>query len=159
MKNFKKGFTLIELLVVVAIIAILVSVTLVVLDSSRNKGADAAVKSNLDTIRGQTELFYSNNDNSFLPAGGSAYGIGNCPLYNASGSNMLAKDKTISNAITEAVKRGNKSSCYNSSLNWAVAVGLKSTANTSWCVDSGGMSKQEPYAATGAISTTTFSCN
>lgn len=160
MKNFKKGFTLLELLVVVAIIAILVSVTLVALSDSRNKGADAAVKSNLNTIRGQSELFYSNNDNSFLPIGGSTFGIATCPVYNASGTNMLSKDKTIADAIAEAVKRGsNGSSCYNSGLNWAIAVGLKTNANTSWCIDSGGESKQVASVSTSAINATTFTCN
>lgn len=159
MKNFKKGFTLLELLVVVAIIAIIISVTLVALNDSKNKGADAAVKSNLNTIRGESELFYSNNDNKFLPVGGSNI-TGNCPTYNPSGTDMLSKDKTIADALTEAVKRGaNGSSCYNSSLNWAVAVGLKSNAALSWCVDSGGNSKQVASAPTSAINGTTFTCN
>jgi prepilin-type N-terminal cleavage/methylation domain-containing protein len=158
--NSKQGFTLLELLVVVAIIAIISSVTLIALRDSRNKGADAAVKSNLNTIRGQSEIFYSNNDNSFLPSGGSAFGLATCPIYNASGTNMLSKDQTIANAITEAVKRGsNGSSCYNSYLTWAVAVGLKSSATTSWCVDSGGISKQVTLAPASAINSTTFSCN
>ena len=173
MKNFKKGparsafstadaggFTLLELLVVVAIIAIVISVTLVALNSSKNKGADAAVKSNLNTIRSQSELFYSNNDNKFLSSDGSTFSIATCPVYNASGTNMLSKDKTIANAIAEAVKRGtNGSSCYNSSLNWAVAVGLKSNAALSWCVDSGGNSKQVASAPASAINGTTFTCN
>jgi prepilin-type N-terminal cleavage/methylation domain-containing protein len=170
MKNFKKGsasacrrrdgFTLLELLVVVAIIAIIASIILVSLGDSRNKGADAAVKSNLGTIRGQSELFYANNDNSFLPAGGSIFSVATCPLYNASGTNMLSKDKVIADAIAEAVKRGtNGSSCYNSNIAWAVAVGLKSNTNTSWCVDSGGNSKQVASVPGSAINGATFSCN
>ena len=160
MPNGRHGFTLIELLVVVAIIAIIVSVTLVSLNNSRNKGADAAVKSNLGTIRGQSELFYSNNDNKFLPAGGSTFGVATCPTYNALGTNMLSKDKTISDAIAEAIKRGtNGNSCYNSSLYWAIAIGLKSNANRSWCVDSGGGSKEVATIPAGAINGTDFSCN
>ncbi|MCX6751293.1 MAG: type II secretion system protein [Candidatus Nomurabacteria bacterium] len=163
-QNFQKkisgGFTLLELMIVVAIIAILSSVILVALGDSRNKGVDASVKSNLDTIRSESELFYSNNDNSFLPAGGSTFGIATCPVYNASGTNMLSKDKTIADALAEAVKRGtNGSSCYNSNLNWAMAVGLKTDANTSWCVDSGGNSKQVSLAPANAINGTTFVCN
>jgi prepilin-type N-terminal cleavage/methylation domain-containing protein len=160
MNKFKKGFTLLELLVVVAIIAIITSIILVSLSDSRNKGADAAVKSNLDTIRGQSELFYANNDNTFLPPGGSTFGIASCPPYNPLGTSMFSNDKTISGAIVEAVRRGsNGSSCYNSGLYWVVAVGLKSNGSHSWCVDSGGNSKQVNLAPAQAINNATFSCN
>lgn len=158
-KKEEKGFTLLELLMVVAIIGVLTSIVLVSLTDSRNRGADAAVKSNLDTVRGQSELFYSSS-NSFLPSGGATFNIATCPAYNASGTNMLSKDKVIAEAIAEAVKRGdNGSSCYNSSINWAIAVGLKSNSALSWCVDSGGNSKQVSSAPNGAINNTTFSCN
>jgi len=150
----KKGFTLIELLVVVAIIGILSSIVLTSLKDSRTKGDDAAVKANLNTTRGQAELFFSNNSNSFLPSGGSTFSIAVCPAYNAAGTNMLSKDKTIAEAIAEAVKRGgNGSRCYNSSGAWAVAIGLKSggtagdTIPDSWCVDSGGASKAYTWTA------------
>jgi len=159
MKDKKRGFTLLELLVVVAIIAVIVSVTLVVLSDSRDKGADAAIKANLNTIRGQSELFYSNNSNSFLPSGGTDVS-GICPSYNPSGTSMFSNDKTISDAIVEAVKRGgNGSACYNSSINWAVAIGLKSDANTAWCVDSGGNSKLVSSVPASAINSGTLLCN
>ena len=54
----KRGFTLIELLVVIAIIGILASVVLASLNSARAKGADAAIKSNINSARAQAELFY-----------------------------------------------------------------------------------------------------
>lgn len=159
-KLYNNGFTLIELLVVVAIIAIIASVILVALGNARGKGADASVKTNLDTVRGQSELFYSNNGNSFLPAGGSNFAVATCPVYNAAGTNMLSKDKTIASAVAEAVKRGgNGSSCYNSGLAWAVAVGLKTNTSASWCVDSGGISKQTAFAPASAINGATFLCN
>jgi prepilin-type N-terminal cleavage/methylation domain-containing protein len=159
-KSLNLGFTLIELLVVVAIIAILVSVVLVSLSNAKNKGADASVKTNLNTVRGESELFFSNNDNKFLPAGGSTFAIATCPVYSASGTNMLSLDKSIAYAIAEAAKRGgNGSSCYNSSTTWSVAVGLKTSATTSWCIDSGGASKQVASAPGSAINAVTFLCN
>ena len=156
--RYSKGFTLIELLVVVAIIGVLTSIVLVSLTNSKNKGADAAVKSNLNTIRGMSELFYANNGNSFLPTGGIPLAITTpCPTYLLAGTNMLQKDKIIADAIAEALKRGTGSACYNSSLNWAVAVTLRSSdgatsgsSNTlpdSWCVDSGGASKSYAWAS------------
>jgi prepilin-type N-terminal cleavage/methylation domain-containing protein len=59
----KKGFTLIELLVVIAIIGILSSVVLASLNTARGKGANAAVKANLNNIRAQAELSYDTNGN------------------------------------------------------------------------------------------------
>lgn len=162
MKNIhlKRGFTLIELLMVVAIIAIIASITLVALGTSRNKADDASVKSNLNTIRGQSELFYANNSNNFLPSGGSTFALSTCPAYNVAGTNMMARDRTINNAIAEAVKRGgNGSACYNSSVAWAVAVGLKTNPSASWCIDSGGQSKQVAFVPGSAINGSTFLCN
>jgi hypothetical protein len=73
---------------------------------------------------------------------------------------MLSLDKSIAYAIAEAAKRGgNGSSCYNSSTTWSVAVGLKTSATTSWCIDSGGASKQVASAPGSAINAVTFLCN
>lgn len=158
--HFQKGFTLIELLVVVAIIGILSSIVLSSVNSARTKGADAAIKSNLNTVRSQSEVFFSNNSNSFLPSGGSTFAIATCPVYSSSGTNMLAKDKNIADAIAQALSRGgNGTSCYNSSLGWAVAVGLKSSTTASWCVDSGGIARSVASAPGSAINTSTFVCN
>ncbi|HEU0085758.1 MAG TPA: type II secretion system protein [Candidatus Paceibacterota bacterium] len=153
----KKGFTLIELLVVVAIVGILASVTLGYLGDSRKKGVKTAVISNLSTVRAVSNIFYINN-NGFLPSGGSTFGIATCPVYNASGTNMLSRDRDMAAAIAEAVLRGgNGSSCYNSANFWAVAVGLDAT--TSWCVDHSGVSKEVSSAPSSAINNTTFLCN
>jgi prepilin-type N-terminal cleavage/methylation domain-containing protein len=158
-KNFKSGFTLIELLVVVAIIGLLASITMGYLGDARKKGNDAAVKTNLAAIRSTSEIFFLNNANSYLPTGGSTFAIATCPSYSASGTNMLSKDITISNALAEAIKRGNGSSCYNSADFWAVAVGLSLTANTSWCVDNQGAARMVNSAPSSAINSSTFLCN
>lgn len=155
----KLGFTLIELLVVVAIVGFLASITLGYLDSSRKKGADTAVKSNLDTVRSVSGLFLLENGNSYLPSSGVTYGIAACPTYNPSGTNMLSANKNIADALAEAISRGNGSSCYNSGSDWAAAIGLKTDPNTSWCVDSEGSAKQINSDASSAINTVTFACN
>ena len=54
----KKGFTLIELLVVVAIIGVLASVVLASLNSAREKGKIAAIKSNLKNMIPEAEIAY-----------------------------------------------------------------------------------------------------
>ncbi len=77
----KKGFTLIELLVVIAIIGILASVVLASLNTARDKGADAAVKSNLSGIKNQMAIFYDDT--------GSVY-TGSCA------------DTNIANAVSSA---------------------------------------------------------
>ena len=61
-KIMKRGFTLIELLVVIAIIGILASVVLASLNTARDKGEDAAAKSNLNNMRAQAELYYDDTD-------------------------------------------------------------------------------------------------
>ena len=73
---------------------------------------------------------------------------------------MFTKDKVMADAIVEATKRGSgQNSCYNSSIYWAVAISLKTDANTSWCVDSGGQSKEIASVPANAINATTSSSN
>ena len=64
LKNYKinkEGFTLIELLVVVATIGVLASIVLASLNTARDKGKVAAIKSNLKNMGPQMELAYSDN--------------------------------------------------------------------------------------------------
>ena len=123
---------------VVAIIGLLSSIVLVFLNSARAKGGDAAVKTNLHTVANEAIIFYSDNGNSY----GDDF-ADSCPsIFDASSSNMFSKDKAIYDAITEAVKRGNGSFCYSSASDWAVAVGLKTNPNTSWCTDGQGAATQ-----------------
>src|ERR1035437_4767644 len=119
MKDLSKGFTLIELLVVIAIIGILSSIVLASLNTARGKGSDATVKGNLNTIRSQAELYYTDN-NSYAQ---TAFAQTTCPGYNVAGTNMFAADKNINGAIAQATTQGgNGNSCSSSGSAYAVAV-------------------------------------
>lgn len=127
MNRLNRGFTLIELLVVIAIIGILSSVVLASLNTARGKGANAAVKSNLNNVRAQAELYYDGNGNSYS---------GVC----ASGSG------TIFAGVTAAVTAGGGAfACNASATAWAASTALKVAegGNGYWCVDSTGQSKSE----------------
>ena len=165
----RRGFTLIELLVVIAIIGILSAVVLASLNTARTKGNDASVKSNLDTIRTQSAIFYdTNNGYSTCPSG-------TCTAVTASATTgsvaacavvgtMFKDDANIKAAIVAADKaaggNGTPSVTYCANTvgsssagitTWAVATPLSAAASTSWCVDSTGASKQEAVAASSAI--------
>lgn len=130
----KKGFTLIELLVVIAIIGILSSVVLASLNTARGKGANAAVKSNLNNIRAQAEIYYDTNGN-----------------YTA-----VCADPNMSKGLDAASQAGagNTTSdvCNGAVAAWAGSAPLKVAEGTSlyWCVDSTGTSKGEAAALGGA---------
>ena len=115
-----RGFTLIELLVVIAIIGILSSVVLASLNSARDKGADAAAKSNLNGIRAQAELVYDNaNPDSYA---------------------TVCSDPNVSAALSSAWNATGKTptvNCVASSTAWGANVELKSSTNF-YCVDSSG---------------------
>ncbi len=134
--KYKKGFTLIELLVVIAIIGILSAIVLASLNTARAKGANAAVKSNLQGVRQQAEILYDNALNY---------------------SNVCA-DPTVINAINAAITAGGDTGatvatrCNSSNAAWAANVLLKIPEGTNnyWCVDSSSQSKGEPNELAGA---------
>ena len=149
--NLKKGFTLIELLVVVAIIGILASVVLASLNTARAKGADAAIKANLDNMRAQAAIDYDNNASTASTG------------YNGT-TNVCTGDATITSAMAQAASQtsstvvttfatGETSStvnCYAAANTYVIQAPLKSTGAGYWCVDSAGASKNEAAAALGS---------
>lgn len=163
--NQNRGFTLIELLVVIAIIGILSSVVLASLNSARGKGSDAAIKSQLASIRSQAEIYYDNNGNY----GTVAAATSNAQCTAGTATTLVFKDSTVAAQIAGLVNNsgsGNNVVCStnaNPATAYAVAAVLKSdtTGKTAWCVDSGGDSKSETLVtannATGAI--TAGACN
>ena len=126
--TFKRGFTLIELLVVIAIIGILASVVLASLNSARDKGSDAAIKSSINNGRAQAELFYDNNSRSYagLCADGTILNIGRA-VNNAGG----AWDCGVPTATA-----------------YSFSSSLKTSASTYYCVDSTGKATTTTSAAT-----------
>ncbi len=154
-----KGFTLIELLVVIAIIGILASVVLASLNSARNKGADAAIKSNLANARAQAELFYDSNGSKYMGTAGTADDVcsssalastvkGIYPNVLAAGNSLGGTTAVGGNSQAFAYAASSATAgsvvCHSSSSGWAAVVSLKSpvTTNSGYCVDSTGASKE-----------------
>ena len=154
--NKNKGFTLIELLVVIAIIGILASVVLASLSTAREKGKDAAVKSQLASMKAQAELFFSKNetyvglcdapvsDNGF----GGASGGGLLQAANASAGVTGAVNVTFATAGTYK-----DTTCHDSTDKWAVEAPMsdsKEGHSDMYCTDYTGVSKIETANATPA---------
>jgi prepilin-type N-terminal cleavage/methylation domain-containing protein len=150
----RRGFTLIELLVVVAIIGVLSSVVLASLTTARNKGVDAAVKSNLEQARTQGELFYSANNNSY--DGGTAPTSVCNPLASAGGliganRSILAAAQAIGQNTVTLLGTGATSVCNSNAGAWVAQVPLKSVAGF-FCIDSTGVATTTLLASPGLVS-------
>ena len=139
-KSLNKGFTLIELLVVIAIIGILSSVVLASLNTARAKGANAAIKSNLNNTRAQAELAYDTAGN---------YGAV-CTDANVAKAVAAAAVAGGGNTGTvNALNTAGNTTCYQATATWVIQSSLKvaESGNAYWCVDNTGTSKGDNVLA------------
>jgi prepilin-type N-terminal cleavage/methylation domain-containing protein len=68
MKKLKQGFTLIELLVVISIIALLSTLAVVSLNSTRAKSRDAKRITDIKQVQTALELYYAGSSNAYPAA-------------------------------------------------------------------------------------------
>jgi prepilin-type N-terminal cleavage/methylation domain-containing protein len=141
MKNivFKKGFTLIEILFVIAIIGVLASVVLGELNSARDKGGDAAIRSDLNGLKAQSAIYYDDHNGSYT----------NMCIDQKFVNALSGATSTVSGIIT--LGGPGDGECKDSVGRYTLWVNLKSASTSAWCVDSTGKSGEIPAQDSSAV--------
>jgi Tfp pilus assembly protein PilE len=115
------GIIIAAILPALAILGILASVVLVSLNVARQKGQDAKIMSELNSIRASAELYYSTNNNSYSQT-------------RSCSSGMFA-DQNIQQLITGMSSK--KVMCYAEGSSYSISSAL-SDSTKSYCVDNSG---------------------
>lgn len=144
--DIRHGFTLIELLVVIAIIAILSSVVLASLNSSRVKASDQKVKSQMANFRVAAQNYFDTYGDygpailGAIESAGTSVGL-SCADGIFGHSSMLEVLKASNYPSYVSIGHsGNKGWCSSTGSGYAISLPLKAT-NTYWCIDSKGRSE------------------
>jgi prepilin-type N-terminal cleavage/methylation domain-containing protein len=142
------GFTLVELLVVIAIIGVITAVIFASFSNARNSGSDAAIKSEVETIRKQVELYSTQNQLLY----DTASTVGTAPAVATCGTTGMWSDFTIQEAVKAVVANAGSATvnnvanqsvfCKSTSSTWTIAVVLKSDTTKAWCADHLGRSRR-----------------
>ena len=134
-KVMQRGFTLIELLVVIAIIGILAAVVLASLNDARDGGKDASAKGSMTSIRNQAELYYNDNNYSYV-----------------NGAVDTACTEADSASLIAAVNSNVPGSVDCDAIDTAYAAEVTLNSGDLFCIDSTGFAG-EPSATKGAAAT------
>ena len=141
-KNRIQGFTLLELLMVIAIVAILLTLAVNYIDTSRSKGSDANVKANLKNAMSQAEVYYINQARTYT-------GLCNDQTIGIFKKMQSAKrafgGATQSTYDVSVASTWQTEACHDSVTAFAAWVPLKESTPASpvgWCVDSLGVGKK-----------------
>lgn len=126
-----KGFTLIELLVVIAIIGVLSSIVLVSLNTARGKGANAAIRQNMNALRAQAEVYYDSSPTGY--------------------TGVCVDPQIVKIRDAADLASGGTTYCLDvPSSSWVVSSPLKVAdgLNNFWCVDGTGVGRGHANALT-----------
>lgn len=148
-KNKKSaGFTIIELLMSIAIVGILASIILVAVNSSRTKGKESSIVSNISNIRAEAALYFTDYNGSY--GSSNNLNLANCTSNGNTASTGLAVfyHPDIERFITAAAELSGgqivnpgtatatvtRTTCRKYNQTWAIAV-TNASGNGAVCVD------------------------
>lgn len=137
-----RGFSLIEIIIVTAIIGIFTLAGVAALNFARARAIDGNVKSNLQTVKSQAELYAVTTLRYGAAVAVQGSPIVSAPVYTPGGANMFVAEQTLNGALTDAIRQGGSAyyAIGPNGITYALAVELKSVTGY-WCIDNQGTSK------------------